>query len=187
MKTHIVPALSLTVALFVLTVVIYPVIVWGVAQFASGKGRGETISVNGKVVGFANVGQRFTADHYFWSRPSAVEYNAAGSGGSNKGPSNPEYLAQVQARIDTFLVHNPTVPPSAVPSELVTASGSGLDPDLSPQGAEVQVARIAKARNLPEEKVKELVKIHTEGPFLGLFGPSKVNILALNIALDQMN
>ncbi|AEI49415.1 K(+)-transporting ATPase subunit C [Runella slithyformis] len=186
MKTHIVPAILMTLATFVLLVVIYPLIVWGFAQFAPEKGRGETVSANGKVVGFARVGQKFTADNYFWSRPSAVEYNAAGSSGSNKGPSNPDYLAQVQARIDTFLVHNPTVPKSAIPSELVTASGSGLDPDLSPQGAEVQVARIAKVRNLPEDKVKELVKTHTEGPFLGLFGPSKVNILALNIALDQL-
>lgn len=186
MKTHIVPSLLMTLATFVLLVVIYPLIVWGFAQFAPEKGRGETVSVNGKVVGFANVGQKFTEDKYFWSRPSAVEYNAAGSGGSNKGPSNPDYLAQVQARIDTFLVHNPTVQQSDIPSELVTASGSGLDPHLSPQGAEVQVSRIAKVRNVSEEKVRELVNKHTEAPFLGLFGPSKVNILALNLALDKM-
>lgn len=186
MKTHLVPALLMTLSTFVLLVVIYPLIVWGFAQFAPEKGRGETISVHGKIVGFAKVGQTFTADNYFWSRPSAVDYNAAGSGGSNKGPSNPDYLAQVQARIDTFLVHNPTVPKSAIPSELVTASGSGLDPDLSPQGAEVQVVRIAKARNLPEDKVRQLVKTHTKGPLLSLFGPSKVNVLALNIALDNL-
>lgn len=186
MKTHIVPAILMTLATFVVFVVIYPLIVWGFAQFAPEKGRGETISVNGKVVGFAKVGQKFTADNYFWSRPSAVEYNAAGSGGSNKGPSNPDYLAQVQARIDTFLVHNPTIKKSEIPSELVTASGSGLDPDLSPQSAEVQVARIAKVRNVSEEKVRELVSKHTEAPLLGLFGPSKVNILALNIDLDNL-
>lgn len=186
MKTHIVPPLLMTLSTFVLLVVIYPMIVWGIAQFAPENGRGETVCVNGKIVGFARVGQKFTAHNYFWSRPSAVDYNAAGSGGSNKGPSNPDYLAQVQARIDTFLVHNPTVQKSAIPSELVTASGSGLDPDLSPQGGEVQIARIAKVRNLPQEKVKELVKNHTEGPLLGLFGPSKVNILALNIALDNL-
>ncbi|WP_428657135.1 K(+)-transporting ATPase subunit C [Runella sp.] len=186
MKTHIVPALLMTLATFVVFVVIYPLIVWGFAQFAPEQGRGETVSVNGKVVGFAKIGQKFTDDKYFWSRPSAVEYNAAGSAGSNKGPSNPDYLAQVQARIDTFLVHNPTVQKSAIPSELVTASGSGLDPDLSPQGAEVQIARIANARNIAESNVRELVKRHTKGPLLGIFGPSKVNILALNIALDQL-
>ncbi len=186
MKTHIVPAFLMTATLFVLLVVIYPLLVWGFAQFAPEKGQGETVSVNGKVVGFANVGQKFTEDKYFWSRPSAVEYNAVGSGGSNKGPSNPDYLAQVQARIDTFLVHNPTIPKSAIPAELLTASGSGLDPDVSPQGAEVQVARIAKIRNLPENKVRALVKTHTQGPLLGLFGPSKVNILALNLALDNL-
>lgn len=186
MKTHIVPALLMTVSLFVLLVVIYPLLVWGIAQFTPEKGRGETVSVNGKVVGFAKVGQKFTEDKYFWSRPSAVEYNAAGSGGSNKGPSNADYLLQVNARIDAFLVHNPTVPKSAIPAELVTASGSGLDPDVSPQGAEVQVTRIAKVRNLPEDKVRALVKAHTQRPLLGLFGPSKVNILALNLALDQM-
>lgn len=186
MKTHIVPALLMTLATFVLLVVIYPLIVWGFAQFAPEKGRGETVAIDGKVVGFAKVGQKFTADNYFWSRPSAVEYNAASSGGSNKGPSNPDYLAQVQARIDTFLVHNPTVQKADIPSELITASGSGLDPDLSPQGAEVQVARIAKVRNISEEKVRQLVRKHTEAPLLGLFGPSKVNILALNLALDQM-
>ncbi|MFN8346528.1 MAG: K(+)-transporting ATPase subunit C [Spirosomataceae bacterium] len=186
MKTHLVPALLMTLSTFFMLSVIYPLLVWGAAQFAPENGRGETVSVNGKVVGFVKVGQSFTSDKYFQSRPSAVEYNAAGSGGSNKGPSNPDYLAQVQARIDTFLVHNPTVQPSDIPSELVTASGSGLDPHLSSQGAEVQVARIAKIRKLPPEKVKELVKRHTEGPFLGLFGPSKVNVLALNIALDNL-
>jgi potassium-transporting ATPase KdpC subunit len=186
MKTHIVSALLMTLSTFVLLVVIYPLLVWGFAQFAPEKGRGETIAINGQIVGFANVGQRFTEDKYFWSRPSAVEYNAAGSGGSNKGPSNPDYLAQVQTRIDTFLVHNPTVQKSEIPSELVTASGSGLDPDLSPQGAEVQVARIAKVRNVSEEKVRELVSKHTEAPLLGLFGPAKVNILALNLALEQL-
>lgn len=186
MKTHIVPALLMTLATFVLLVVIYPLIVWGFAQFAPAQGRGETISANGRVVGFAKVGQKFTHDAYFWSRPSAVEYNAAGSGGSNKGPSNPDYLAQVQARIDTFLVHNPSIQKADIPAELVTASGSGLDPHLSPQAASVQVARIAKIRHLSEAQVRNLVQAHTESPWLGLFGPDKVNILALNIALDQL-
>lgn len=186
MKTHLVSALWMTLVTFVLLVVIYPLLVWGFAQFAPEKGRGETVSVNGKIVGFAKVGQKFSEDKYFWSRPSAVEYNAAGSGGSNKAPSNPEYLAQVQARIDTFLVHNPTVAQSEIPSELVTASGSGLDPHLSLQAAKIQIARIAKVRNLPEAKIKALVDAHTEPPLWGLFGPTKINTLALNIALDKL-
>jgi potassium-transporting ATPase KdpC subunit len=186
MKTHIVPAVLVTLCSFILMVVVYTAMVWGFAQFAPEKGRGETVSLNGKVVGFANVGQKFDDDKYFWSRPSAVAYNAAGSGGANKSPSNPDYLAQVQARIDTFLRHNPTIKKSEIPSELVTASGSGLDPHLSPASAEVQVARIAKIRHIPENKIRALVKAHTDGPLLGLFGPSKVNILALNLALDQI-
>lgn len=186
MKTHIVPAVLMTLCSFILMVVVYTAMVWGFAQFSPEKGRGETVSLNGKVVGFANVGQKFDDDKYFWSRPSAVAYNAAGSGGSNKGPSNPDYLAQVQARIDTFLRHNPTIKKSEIPSELVTASGSGLDPHLSPHGAEVQVFRIAKIRNIPKDKIRALVKVHTDEPLFGLFGPSKVNILALNLALDQM-
>lgn len=186
MKTHFFSAVIMTLTTFVLLVVIYPLLVWGAALVAPAQGRGETISANGRVVGFAKVGQKFTHDAYFWSRPSAVEYNAAGSGGSNKGPSNPQYLAQVQARIDTFLVHNPAVKKANIPAELVTASGSGLDPHLSPQAAYIQVPRIANIRHLSETQVKDLVQTHTESPWLGLFGPDKVNILALNIVLDQL-
>ena len=186
MKTHFFSAVTMTLATFVLLVVIYTLLVWGAALVAPAQGRGETVEFNGRVVGFAKVGQKFTNDAYFWSRPSAVDYNAAGSGGSNKGPSNPEYLAQVQARIDTFLVHNPTVKKADIPAELVTASGSGLDPHLSPQAAYVQVARIANLRRLSENQLKTLIQQHTDAPLFGLFGPKKVNILALNIALDKM-
>src|SRR4029077_20855161 len=106
---------------------------------APNHGKGEIIVDNGKTY-YANIAQKFTDDKYFWSRPSAVDYNAAGSGGSNKGPTNPDYLAQVQAGIDTFMEHNPSVKKSESPSELVTASGSGEDPNLSPDGALVQAA-----------------------------------------------
>jgi K+-transporting ATPase ATPase C chain len=157
-----------------------------IARLAPGSGKGETISVNGKIVGYANVGQKFTKDKYFNSRPSAVDYNAAGSAGSNKGPSNPDYLKTVQDRIDTFLVHNPGIKKEQIPADMVTASGSGLDPDISPAGAYVQVKRIATVRNLSEEKVKALVDAHVEKPFLRLFGPSKVNVLKLNVALDAL-
>ena len=107
----------------------------GIAQAAPAKGKGETVTVNGKVVGYKLIGQKFTDDKYFWSRPSAVDYNAAGSGGSNKGPTNPDYLKTVQDRIDSFLVHNPGIKKEEIPSELVTASGSGQDPDISVQGS----------------------------------------------------
>ena len=120
------------------------------------------------------------------SRPSAAGYNAAGSAGSNKGPSNPDYLKDVRTRIDSFLVHNKTVQKNQIPSELVTSSGSGLDPDISPDGAYVQVARIASARGLSTEKINSLVSQSVEQPFLGLFGTSRVNVLKLNLALDNI-
>lgn len=186
MKQHILPALKLTLISIVLFMIIYPLLVWGIAQAAPNNGKGETISVNNKVVGYKIAGQNFTADNYFNSRPSAVGYNAAGSGGSNKGPSNPDYLKQVEDRIDSFLIHNPTMKKENIPAELVTASGSGLDPDLSPQGAYVQVARIAKARNTGIEKITALVDLQVQKPLLGLFGTEKVNVLQLNIALDKL-
>ncbi len=142
--------------------------------------------MNGKVVGYANIGQHFSADKYFWSRPSSVGYNAAGSGGSNKGPSNPDYLKDVQAHIDSFLVHNPGVKKEEIPAELVTYSGSGLDPDISPAGARIQIRRVAAVRGLPADKLNELVDRYTQGPLLGIFGPSKVNVLRLNVALDEL-
>lgn len=166
---------------------IYPLAIAGIGKLTPGNGDGVTLSAKGRVVGFANVGQKFTKDEYFWSRPSAVDYNAAGSAGSNKGPTNPDYLNKdVKGRIDTFLKHNPTVKKEQIPAELVTASGSGLDPDLSPEGAKIQVDRIAKVRGIPQDKILALIDAKTEGPLLGLFGPSKVNVLKLNIALDEL-
>ena len=183
MKSHIFPALKLTFLCLVLFSVLYPLSVWAIAQFAPNKGRGEVVEANGRVVGFAKVGQSFTDDKYFNSRPSAVGYNAAGSGGSNKGPSNPDYLKNVQSRIDTFLVHNPSVSKAQISSELVTASGSGLDPHLSPQGAMVQISRIAKTRGISEGKLRNLVENQVSKPVLGT---QTVNILALNVALDKL-
>src|ERR1700744_2051454 len=153
MKQHILPALKLTLICVIFFCGIYTLVILGVAQLAPGKGEGETATLNGKVVGYTLEGQAFTRDSYFWSRPSAVAYNAAGSAGSNKGPSNPDYLKDVQAHIDTFLVHNPGVKKEDIPAELVTYSGSGLDPDLSPAGARVQVARVAAARHLDQDKL----------------------------------
>ena len=186
MKTNIIISLKLTVVLLIITAGVYPLLIAGVGKAAPGGGKGETLSVNGKVVGYARVGQKFTEDKYFWGRPSAVDYNAAGSAGSNKGPSNPDYLATVQARIDTFLVHNPGITKEQVPADLVTASGSGLDPDISPEAARIQIARIARVRNIGTDKLEALVSKHIEGPFLGMFGPSKVHVLTLNMALDEL-
>lgn len=186
MKQHILPALRLTLICVVVFVGIYTLIIWGIAQAAPNKGQGETVSVNNKVVGYKLEGQNFTDDKYFNSRPSAAGYNAASSSGSNKGPSNPDYLKQVQDRVDSFLVHNPGIKKEEIPSELVTASGSGLDPDISAEAAKVQVKRIAAVRHLDEKKINGLVDEHTEAPLAGIFGPAKINVLKLNIALDNL-
>jgi K+-transporting ATPase ATPase C chain len=186
MKKYLLTSIKLTAVLLIILAVLYPLFLAAVGKLARGKGNGETVSINGKVVGYANIGQKFTQDKYFWSRPSAVDYNAAGSAGSNKGPTNPEYLKTVQDRIDTFLVHNPGVKKEDIPAELVTASGSGLDPDLSPAGAKIQVKRIAAARHIEEDKLNALVDEQTVKPLLGMFGPAKVNVLKLNVALDEM-
>lgn len=185
MKKHIFPALKLTLITLVFFSVIYPLAVWGIAQLSPNKGKGEVITHQGRKY-YSNIAQAFTADKYFWSRPSAVNYNASGSGASNKGPSNPEYLKDVQARIDTFMLHNPGIAKSEIPVDLVTASASGLDPHFSVQAAKVQVKRIAKIRGLQEAAVLNLVAQNTDKAFLGLFGPEKINVLKLNIALDQL-
>ena len=185
MKKNLLISLKLTLVMLILCSVLYPLLIAAIGKATPGGGKGKTISVNGKVVGYELIGQKFTDDKYFWSRPSAVDYNAAGSAGSNKGPSNPDYLKIVQDRIDTFLVHNPGIKKEEIPADLVTASGSGLDPDISPASAYVQVKRVAKVRGLSEEKVKALVDQHVDKPFLGM-GPSKVNVLKLNIDLDEL-
>lgn len=165
---------------------LYPLVIAGIGKFTPGKGDGETVSYNGRVVGYANEGQKFTQDKYFWSRPSAANYAANAGAGSNKGPANLDYLKDVKARIDTFLKHNPDVRREEIPAELVTASGSGLDPDLSPAGAKVQVARIAKIRDISAEQVIKIINDNTQQPLLGLFGPPRVNVLKMNVALDQL-
>lgn len=186
MKKYIGPGLKLTLVMIILLAVLYPLLIAGIGKLSPGQGKGVTVVVNGKVVGYENIGQQFTDDKYFWGRPSAVDYNAAGSAGSNKGPSNPDYLKIVQGRIDTFLVHNPGVKKEEIPAELVTASGSGLDPDISPAGANAQVKRIAAIRKIDEQKIRELIEKYTEGPLAGMLGPSKINVLKLNIALDEI-
>ncbi|SKC85449.1 potassium-transporting ATPase subunit KdpC [Ohtaekwangia koreensis] len=188
MKNQNFPAILLSLCCLVFFCGIYTAAVWAVAQVAPNQGKGKIIFYGGnsQQYGFANIGQAFTVDKYFWSRPSAVNYNAAGSGGSNKGAGNPEYLLQVQARIDTFLLHNPAVKRDQIPTELVTASGSGLDPHLSPGAAHIQVERIAKIRGIPKERLNTLLHKYTHRPWFGVFGIETVNVLELNIALDQM-
>ena len=185
MKTNILPAIKLTALSFILLAVIYPLSLWGIAQLSPNNGKGEIITQNDKKY-YANIGQSFTEDKYFNSRPSAVDYNAAGSGGSNKGASNAEYLSEVQTRIDTFLIKNPEVKKSDIPVDMITASASGLDPNISIQAATVQVERISKVRNIPVENLKQLIVQQTEKPLIGLFGPSKINVLKLNLALDNL-
>lgn len=185
MKSNLLPAIKLTLVSLIFFMGIYTLAVYGIAQLTPNKGKGDIIVHKGKTY-YSNIGQTFMEDNYFNSRPSAVGYNAAGSGGSNKAPSNPDYLKEVQARIDTFLVHNPGIIKSEIPSDLVTASGSGLDPNISVKAARVQVKRIAKIRHLSEEQLMSLIDVQTEKPLLGLFGTEKINVLKLNIALDDL-
>jgi K+-transporting ATPase ATPase C chain len=186
MKKYVLQSLRLTAVLMVLLCVIYPLVVAFAGGFSKGKGGGEKVMRNGKVVGYTLLGQSFTKPEYFWGRPSAVGYNAAGSAGSNKGPSNPDYLKEVNGRVDTLLKYHPYLRRSDIPADMITASGSGLDPDVSVEGAAIQVKRIAAVRKLDEKLVASLVKEHTKDPLMGLFGPSSVNVLALNLALDSL-
>ncbi len=185
MKKELLPSLLLTVLCLLFFSGVYTLIVWGIAQVSPNKGDGFITAANGKTY-YTNIAQKFTDDKYFWSRPSAVAYNAAGSGGSNKGPNNPDYLAEVQGRIDSFMVHNPGINKADIPSDLVTASGSGLDPHISIQGATIQVVRIAKARGIAGTRIIALIEKNAENPLLGMFGPTKINILKLNIDLDNL-
>jgi len=185
MKPFIFQSIRITLVFLVLFSGIYTILVLGFAQLSRHKGNGETIMNNGKKY-YSNIGQTFTNDAYFWSRPSAVAYNAAGSAGSNKGPTNPDYLKQVKARIDTFLAHNPTAKASEIPSELVTASGSGLDPHISVDAANIQVKRIAKIRGIAAGNLQQLIMNNTEKPLFGFLGTETVHVLKLNLALDHL-
>ena len=144
-------SVKITLAMCLLLGVGYVLVLRGVSALAGPNGgQAETLTLDGRVVGAANVGQQFTGGRYFWGRPSSVDYNGGGSGGSNKATTNPEYLADVEQRVQDFLAAHPYLSRGEVPSEMVTASGSGLDPDISPRGAQVQVRRVAAARGLDE-------------------------------------
>jgi len=187
MRAHIRPALVLLIVLSVLTGLIYPAVVTGVAQLVFPRqANGSLIVRDGKVVGSSLIGQPFDDPKYFWGRPSATSpfsYNAASSSGSNQGPTNPALYDAVKGRVEALRAADPgnTAP---VPVDLVTASGSGLDPHISPAAALYQVGRVAKARKLDEAAVRRLVEQHTEGRQLGVLGEPRVNVLALNLALD---
>lgn len=183
MKKYFLPSIRLSVVMLVLCCVIYIGLVSLIGKATPGNGDGEKVMVDGKVVGYSLIGQKFTEDRYFWGRPSAVDYNAAGSGGSNKGTSNPDYLKLVQERIDSFLEHHPGVTKDQIPAEMVTASGSGLDPHISPGAAGIQVSRVAKTRNIDESVLNKLVADHTEH---NPIGPDVINVLKLNVALDEL-
>ena len=188
MISNLFKSLRLTIAFCLFFSVFYIFVLWLFAQVAGpNKGNAELVTLNGKVVGAANVGQNFTQDIYFWGRPSHAGdgYDASSSSGSNKGPTNEEYLADVNIRIDSFLKKHPYLERKDVPSEMVTASASGLDPHITPESAYVQVKRVAKARGMEEGAVRSLVDQAVEKPLLGMFGTEKVNVLKLNIALEK--
>lgn len=185
MKKNLLPSILLTTALLIVLCGLYPAMMWGMAQLAPNSGTGFTVETpQGKQ--YTNLGQAFTSDAYFWSRPSAVAYNAAGSGASNDASSKAEYLEEVQARIDDFLKRNPEVQREQVPVDLVTVSGSGLDPHLSIEAARVQIARIAKHRGLTPSRLEQLVVEYIQPPLWGFLGPQTLSVLELNIALDQL-
>jgi potassium-transporting ATPase KdpC subunit len=186
MRTYFASSVKLTIVLVLLLGILYPLAIRMIAYTSPGRGNGVTREYNGRKVGYALIGQKFTGDAWFQGRPSAVNYNAAGSGGSNKSIYNPEYIKVMQARLDTFLLHNPAVKKEDVPVELITASGSGLDPDITPGSAIIQVPRIARARSIPANKILSLIRDHTTPPLLGIFGPERINVLELNIALANL-
>ena len=168
----------------------YPGLVTALAKaMFPGQAEGSLITVNGKIVGSSLIGQPFDDPKYFWSRPSATSpysYNAANSSGSNQGPTNPALISAVQARVAALKAADPDSAALPVPMDLVTASGSGLDPHISPAGAEYQAARVAKLRNLPLSQVESLIAQNTQGRWMGFIGDPGVNVLQLNLALDAM-
>jgi potassium-transporting ATPase KdpC subunit len=197
MLKEIRPAIVLVVALTIITGLIYPLVMTGVAgAIFPYQSQGSLIEQDGKVIGSALIGQEFTSDKYFHGRLSATvapdpndssktvpaPYNAANSGGSNLGPTNKALIERVQGDVDKLKQENPS---AEVPIDLVTASAGGLDPHISPAAALFQVPRVAKARNMPEDRVRQLVEEHIEGRTLGLLGEPRVNVLALNLALDR--
>jgi len=182
-------ALVVTAVLTVLTGIVYPLAIWGIAQTIFPTQAGGSLVVAGnKVVGSSLIGQNFSSARYFQSRPSAAGdkgYDAANSSGSNLGPTNKALIDAVKTRLKNFIESNPATNPRQVPVDLVTASGSGLDPEISPAAAELQVARVAHARGMSEDQVRQLIAENTRARSAGIFGEPGVNVLLLNLALDR--
>jgi K+-transporting ATPase ATPase C chain len=187
MLTHLRAAVVSLVVFTVITGVVYPVVVTGIAQVLFPyQANGSLIVRDGKVVGSALIGQPFDDPKYFWSRPSATSpfaYNAGASSGSNLSPTNPALIQSVQDRVDALRAADPSNR-APVPVDLVTASGSGLDPHISPAAALYQLPRVARERKVDPQVVQQLIDQHTQGRFLGVLGEPRVNVLALNLALD---
>ncbi len=188
MRRQLVPALVMVIVFTVITGLAYPLLVTGIAQAAfNDKANGSLIEADGTVVGSRWIGQAFTKDVYFHPRPSAAGdgYDGASSSGTNKGPTNPDFLNDVKGRVDAYRAENHLGADVEVPVDAVTASGSGLDPEISVANANIQAARVADARHLAVAEVMKLVKAHTEVRSLGFLGESGVNVLTLNVAVDQ--
>jgi K+-transporting ATPase ATPase C chain len=183
------PAVSLLALMTILLGIVYPLVITGVAKVAfSRQAEGSLIYQNGKLIGSTLIGQSFSDPKYFWGRPSATSpqpYNGLASSGSNLGPLNPALLDAVKANVKALHDADPDNR-QPVPVDLVTASGSGLDPEISPAGAHYQAARVARARNLPLAQVQALIGAHEQGRLFGLFGERRVNVLNLNLALDRL-
>jgi potassium-transporting ATPase KdpC subunit len=183
-------ALLATVVLTILTGIVYPLAVWGIAQAIFPRQANGSIVVSGdKVVGSSLIGQNFSSPRYFQSRPSAAGdkgYAADNSGGSNLAPTNKALIDAVKLRLKNFIESNPGTDPHQVPIDLVTASASGLDPEISPAAADLQVARVAHARGLSEDQVRQLIAENTRQRTAGIFGEPGVNVLMLNLALDRV-
>jgi len=179
MKNHIIVSIRITIVLFVITCGFYPAVVWGVAQIAFPRqANGSLIVRNGNVIGSELIAQNFTSDRYFHPRPSAANYDATNSTGSNLGPTSKKLADRIAA--DVRALHM-----KSVPADAVTTSASGLDPHISPANARMQAARVARARSMDENQLRALIDEHTEGRFLGVFGEPRVNVLLLNLALDE--